>query len=187
MRVSWLNLHHWIPQRDVRKLIYKKLDFLDRFMTEWAHSGHRSLFGICFAEACAKRGYLQLLQWARNNKYSYYQDRNMCLYAGEHGHLHVMEWLRTPEGGNWSWDCVDWILLPRKGHLHVLKALHANGINFTTEHTCMLAAAFGGHLEVLQWLRSIGCHWNASVLKIAKKYKHWEVLSWATENGCPDQ
>ena len=106
--------------------------------------------------------------------------------AGENGHLELLQWLGTPEGGN----CrprggANWFGVINNGHLHVLKELHLYGVRFTTEYACMLAAV-GGHLEVLKWLRFIGCPWNGSVLECARLFNHWELLAWAIENGCPN-
>ena len=46
-------------------------------------------------------------------------------------------------------------------------------------------AAWGGHLEVLQWLRGEGCPWDMETCYEAVDKGHVEVLRWARENGCP--
>ena len=46
-------------------------------------------------------------------------------------------------------------------------------------------AAWGGHLEVLQWLRGEGCPWNWRTCSRAVENGNVEVLRWARENGCP--
>ena len=50
--------------------------------------------------------------------------------------------------------------------------------------TCM-AAAKGGHLEVLQWARANGCRWNKTTCAGAAQGGRLEVLHWARANGCP--
>jgi hypothetical protein len=52
------------------------------------------------------------------------------------------------------------------------------------EDTCRLAAK-GGHLEVLQWAREHGCHWDAWTCSKAARGGHLETLKWAREHGCP--
>jgi hypothetical protein len=47
------------------------------------------------------------------------------------------------------------------------------------------AAAKGGHLEVLQWLRGNGCEWDAFTRVTAAGGDHLHVLKWARANGCP--
>ena len=48
-----------------------------------------------------------------------------------------------------------------------------------------LSAAYGGQLEVLQWLRAEGCPWSYGTCKHAVEQGHVEVLRWARENGAP--
>jgi len=47
------------------------------------------------------------------------------------------------------------------------------------------AAAAGGHLGALQWLRARGCPWDAETCKDAEDFGHGAVLEWARANGCP--
>ncbi|MDA9097840.1 ankyrin repeat domain-containing protein [bacterium] len=86
----------------------------------------------------------------------------------------------------------------RSGQLEELKVLLANdaprilprsawtpGCDPWTVDTCS-AAARGGHLEVLQWLRSgAACSWNRDTCLAAAKGGHLETLWWARANGCP--
>lgn len=46
-------------------------------------------------------------------------------------------------------------------------------------------AALGGHLEVLQYLRSIDCPWNKWITENAARHNHRDVFYWAISNGCP--
>ena len=46
------------------------------------------------------------------------------------------------------------------------------------------AAARGGHLETLKWLRSNGCEWKEETCSSAALEGHLEVLKWARANGC---
>ena len=47
-----------------------------------------------------------------------------------------------------------------------------------------MAAAMGGHLEVLQWARANGCAWDADTCRDAAGGGHLEVLQWARASGC---
>ncbi len=70
MTVTWLNLKAFGIYRDVRKLIYMRLDPFDFAMVEAAHFSQREVklrevkLDEKFASNCAARGYLTLLQWA---------------------------------------------------------------------------------------------------------------------------
>jgi hypothetical protein len=70
-----------------------------------------------------------------------------------------------------------------KGHLEVLKWLREIGCPWD-EKTCSHAAE-GGHLEVLKWLREIGCPWDEETLVSAITNDRYDVLRWALANGCP--
>ena len=46
-------------------------------------------------------------------------------------------------------------------------------------------AARGGHLSLLQYLRSQDCPWDRSTTYCAAEHGHLSVLQWAVDNGCP--
>ena len=52
------------------------------------------------------------------------------------------------------------------------------------EQTCAFAA-YGGHLEVLVWLRENNCPWNEATCRCAAWGGHLDVLKYAHEKGCP--
>jgi hypothetical protein len=52
-----------------------------------------------------------------------------------------------------------------------------------SERLAAAGAAHGG-LEQLQWLRSIGCPWDARVITSAAIGGHQAVVRWALEHGC---
>jgi hypothetical protein len=45
-----------------------------------------------------------------------------------------------------------------------------------------MVAAYGGHLEVLQWARTNGCPWDETTCARAAMCEHLEVLQWAHAN-----
>ena len=167
--VSWLNLHIWIPQRDVRKLIYGKLSQTDREMVEYAHLGIS--IGPKAFKYGVKRGYLSLLQWIYQTfgpRYDGYDD--LCGIAAKYGHLETLQWLRTLPFPYMSYtldtairgghlNCIQWLIdngcsksniewsyAALYGHLHVLKWAHSQGISLREEE-CASCAAVRGHLE----------------------------------------
>jgi hypothetical protein len=46
-------------------------------------------------------------------------------------------------------------------------------------------AAFGGHLEVLQWARAHDCPWSEATCWWAAEHDRLEILKWALANGAP--
>lgn len=72
----------------------------------------------------------------------------------------------------------------RLGYLNTLMHLHARVRLWQTEYLCE-AAAMGGHLEVLQWLRVNNCPWDRDTCAYAAMRGRFEFLKWARLNGCP--
>ena len=70
----------------------------------------------------------------------------------------------------------------RGGHLETLKFLRANGCEWDSD-TCS-SAARGGHLEVLKYLRANGCEWDEQTCCSAARGGHLEVLKCLRANGC---
>ena len=69
------------------------------------------------------------------------------------------------------------------GHLEIMNWLRSEGCGWDWKE-CAHAAA-GGHMEALKWLRGEGCPWNERTCNLAAGYGHLDVLRWAIENGCP--
>ena len=74
-----------------------------------------------------------------------------------------------------------------EGRLSLLKWVKSNkkfSENVWDESTCV-AAAKGNQLEVLRWLKDIGCPWNKNACLFAAKEGHVEILKFLRANGCP--
>ena len=70
-----------------------------------------------------------------------------------------------------------------RGYLGTLQNLHRRGrVTFNIE-LCK-AAAYGGQLEVLKWLREIGCPWDELTCATAASGGYLKMLQWARANGC---
>ena len=69
------------------------------------------------------------------------------------------------------------------GHLDVLKWLRSEGCPWD-EYTCHWAAE-KGHLKCLQWAQSEGCLWSDFTCQLAAQFGHLECLQWARNKGCP--
>ena len=69
------------------------------------------------------------------------------------------------------------------GNVELVQWLRVNGCPWH-ERTCTMAAQ-GGRLEVLRWAREHGCDWSASTCSGAVRRGDLEVLQWLRANGCP--
>jgi len=108
--------------------------------------------------------------------------------AARHGYLQVFEkyWSQGPqEKLSQLWDEETCRCAAHGGHLEVIKWLRAMGCPWGT--TTSSWAAQGGHLEVLQWMRDQDppCPWDSDVCYQAARKGHLEVLRWARSQGCP--
>ena len=170
---TWLNLGVHGLYRDVRKLIYTKLDAFDRALVEAAHMSNRTVtLDEAFARKCAKRGHLGLLQWARANGCRW--NARTCANAAAGGHLHVLQWARE-SGCPWgSWTCTK---AAENGHLEVLQWAREEGCPWD-EWTCS-SAAKNGDLKVLQWAREKQCPWDGRTSASAA-----EEATWVCCSGC---
>ena len=71
------------------------------------------------------------------------------------------------------------------GHLNLLKQWEEqDGAHKFNEQTCAYAA-YGGHLEVLKYLRENGCPWDLGTIDAASQGGHFDIVKYAHENGCP--
>ncbi len=121
----------------------------------------------------AKRGYLSVLQWLRDENGCSW-DELTCAEAAGRGHLDVLRWLRQ---NGCPWNRHTCALAARGGHLNVLKYIRENGCDWDI-HTCV-CAAMGGHLDVLQWAREQDCPWNGPKCRTnAVIYGQRAVVEW---------
>eukprot|EP00587_Corethron_hystrix_P009281 CAMPEP_0113304708 /NCGR_PEP_ID=MMETSP0010_2-20120614/4618_1 /TAXON_ID=216773 ORGANISM="Corethron hystrix, Strain 308" /NCGR_SAMPLE_ID=MMETSP0010_2 /ASSEMBLY_ACC=CAM_ASM_000155 /LENGTH=368 /DNA_ID=CAMNT_0000158963 /DNA_START=206 /DNA_END=1309 /DNA_ORIENTATION=+ /assembly_acc=CAM_ASM_000155 len=52
------------------------------------------------------------------------------------------------------------------------------------KRACMHAAK-GGHIEMLKWLRAVGCPWDKETSTEAARRGHLDLLIWLRQEGCP--
>ena len=96
----------------------------------------------------AQSGQLSLLQWLQNEAGCSFHTRT-CAEAADHGHLHVLHWLRERKCPWDEWTCAG---AAHNGHLEMLQWARSKRCRWD-EHTCAYAAG-QGHLALLQWARS---------------------------------
>ena len=69
------------------------------------------------------------------------------------------------------------------GHLELVQWLCGEG-GFAMDEWVMGMAAGSGNLELVRWLRGEGCPWDFMTCFNAVDKGHVEVLRWARANGC---
>jgi hypothetical protein len=112
--------------------------------------------------AAASRGHLHVFQWAEETNETFFTWNTSAVIdaAAYGGHLCILQYVELKRRGEEEGDGrrVDWSSLKRVCH----------------------RAVAGGHLPVLQWLRSREppCPWDEDVYLIAKSQKHMKLLAW---------
>ena len=121
----------------------------------------------------ARRGRLEVLQWARGQGCPW--DWRTCSWAAKGGHLSTLQFLR--EHGC-PWDEATCSRAAEGGHLSTLQWAHEHGCPWDAA-TCIFASE-GGHLPTLQWAHEHGCPWDAVVVRHFAR-DHPGVLRWLDE------
>lgn len=129
--------------------------------------------------AAATEGGLDVLVWLRERGFDW--DEAVCTTAAARGDLPLLQWIHE-HGCPWTQDEV-FEAAAGGGHINILEWGLESGVVFD-EMTCG-AAAKGGSLETLQFLRAHECPWDDSVILLSILKGHCDVFLWAREHGCP--
>ena len=73
----------------------------------------------------------------------------------------------------------------RGGHVAAMAWLRARGFSVPGEERACAYAARGGHVEALEWARAMGMPWDRETCKAAARSGRLDVLRWLRRNGCP--
>lgn len=68
-------------------------------------------------------------------------------------------------------------------HLPILKWALSTNYKITSGNSLCNTAALRGNLEMLKYLRSIGCPWSSKVCAEAARGSHLDMIKWVRENG----
>ncbi|QDZ24142.1 hypothetical protein HOP50_12g66800 [Chloropicon primus] len=185
-----------LQQESGRKLETKARDLYSVEMPlseEWCmwhsrRSPKSEFYRTIMIDAAAKRGYLNVIKFWRQQKLSkrngIFFNEWTCANAAQGGHIEILQWLRS-EGC--PWDEQTCAAAAYKGQLHCLQWLREQGCPWS-EDTCACAAG-GGHLHVLQWARGSEqaepCPWNEKTCTCAAQGGHLDVLKWLRSEDPP--
>lgn len=96
------------------------------------------------------------------------------------GHMHVLAWLHQ-RGYRGRWCSIS--AAAHGGHTEVLEWFAGKAHAFD-KAIYTAAAADGGQLGALAWLRAAGCPWDDRVCLYSAARGHLHVIEWAIEHGC---
>ena len=108
-----------------------------------------------------------------------FDGRNTVVYMTAQDYARKAKW--------WSKRPTNWQACAgaaKAGDLERLKELRAGGDCPWSEEAAQ-AAAWGGHLDVLKWMRADGCPWGHSTVAAATRGGHTEMLEWLVSQDCP--
>lgn len=169
-----------LPNKDVQGLILKKLNRYDLMLLKKALFSESTKLKLdeCFTYDAAERGYLGLLEWAKENGYPLHGDLTEAAVGG--GHLHVLQWIvKNQQGHFWgSWLCNVAI---EEGHFKILKWLVHHGRS-PDRFAATYAVKFC-RWEMLKWLGEKKCLWESDVCFRLSELKRYDLLDWALENN----
>ena len=148
---------------------------------EWLVPKYNVKWGKIHTAAAARGGHLVALQWLRARRIPW--DSNAVTQAAAYNHAEVVMWA-VQNGGHLRLNAM-WAAAER-GHLEMVRLLRERLGCSMDAKTCGWAA-YGGRLEVLQYLRSgqFPCPWDSETTERAAGNGHVRVLAWAMQQGCP--
>eukprot|EP01032_Pedospumella_encystans_P025160 gene25160-28442_t len=122
---------------------------------------------------CVRHGQLECLQYV-HSVCLVDKEENLCAVAVTHRHLPILSYLLSI-GCSIYEDCASLAA-------YCVKYLHEQGIK--CDAMACAAAAFKGHLPVLEYLHEAGCPWDENTTRCAASGGHMHCLKYAHERGC---
>lgn len=186
--VSWLNLHRHIKQRDVRKIIYRKLTTYDLFIVKIAHNKAREKHNAATTAEhdylvyhYARNGYINLLQWLHNTCPGYGMREYAHIIAIECKQVETFMWLaKTWPLGDYSRCCES---AAKLGQLENFRYIMSTGHELSDFVHAF--AAEKGHLHILQWLNENKYCLNPPLISEgAAAGGHINIIEWLRTIDC---
>ncbi|CAL6292954.1 unnamed protein product [Bathycoccus prasinos] len=161
-----------------------------------------------FCEKVAETNKLELLEWAREEKYCDWDERTItaasiqgnlemvkycvankcpidwrtCACAAKNGHLEILKYLREEAKAPWDWDTASWAA--ESGHLHILEYLVERKYDKFDAYACEYAA-YHGHLDCLKYLHETAkAPWDYRAVREAHENNHPECVQYFLDNNC---
>ena len=151
-------------------------------MVEWLHHSQGCIWDETTCMMAAGGGHFKLLQSLHD--YGCPWNRNALLYAALSGHFDIIKYLT--ECGCPCDETVD-CAAARGGFLEILKYLHDHNLGRRypwNPWSCAYIAVAGGHVTILQYLRTKGCNWHYWKSIHGVGSGHLEVVKYLHQHGC---
>jgi hypothetical protein len=142
-------------------------------MVEWLDNKGICKFGEWSWEAAAVHGHMHILEWLRTASQIY--DVKTPVYAAKHGHLEVIKWWKHRLGKSLHATIGD--AAASGGHLHILKWLLREG-NIAPRPQAYSEAVRSGYLDVMKWLHKQKVPIYESIAISAAAWGHLHILKW---------
>jgi len=141
-----------------------------------------------FLETAARQGSILLLNWGfpmiKRTPITEV-GQAICVGAAKGGHIQVLKWWKATGKRSWcAWDMELYNQAAFHGHLQFIKFMKSGGcptVNTNIPHN----AAYGGHVEIIQWAEQNGLHCTPETFRSAAAGGHIEILGWLRDKGCP--
>jgi len=161
---------------------------------------------VCIVSNAIESDRMEILEWYKSKNLGWSEWN--CRDAANHGNVRMLKYLRE-NGCPWSVNTLKEAC--GKGHIDVILWAISNGCEMdkmdmleacrrnarivveyalkkkivALDSSLCAAAACGGHINLLKWLRDQGCPWDESTILVAFERNRLDVLEWSLRNGCP--
>jgi len=154
----------------------------DLTFLRWAREEKGLKWDKWVSSASAEQGNLEMLKYCFEHGCPL--DDYTAICAAHNGHLRCLKFLI--EDAKVDWYDQTACAAAEGGHLEILRyCASKKECRMTSNANVMIFAAFGGHIECLNYLHQIGVPWSEEVPIYASQAGKIEILERIHELGCP--
>lgn len=154
----------------------------DLTFLRWAREEKGLKWDKWVSSAAAEQGNLEMLKYCFEHGCPL--DDYTAICAAHNGHLRCLKFLI--EDAKVDWYDQTACAAAEGGHLEILRyCASKKECRMTSNANVMIFAAFGGHIECLNYLHQIGVPWSEEVPIYASQAGKIEILERIHELGCP--
>jgi len=154
---------------------------------------NRRRCAIHYAKLAIDRGWWSVVEWMLDCAGPFGSINDLDEYAchpllrSDNDRLRLEQW--THRGGRTWHRSTAWKYAARRGDLALLQQYLDEPLRTRRKemdtNILFAAAASGGHIPVMRWLRDCGCAWPSFALSKPAKAGHLDAVAWMIQQGCP--